>query len=81
MLFAACQCCVRVHDVAGHTIKGVSVLYESLIALGVWGDIGLCQLGRSLLSHMCLLEGLGEASHRLVLPLALAFVVLLHAVS
>ena len=57
------------------------MLYKSLIALGVWGNIGLRKLACILLSHMCLLEGLGEAGHRHVLPLALASVVLLHAVS
>ena len=70
--------CERVHKVS--TSEGISMLYESLIAFGVGGHIGLLKLSCSLLSHMCLLEGLCEAGHRHVLPLTLGFVVLLHAV-
>lgn len=63
------------------TIEGISMLYKGLIALGVGGHVGLRKLGCSLLGHMCLLEGLCEAGYRHVLPLALASVVLLQAVS
>lgn len=57
------------------------MLYKSLGALFVWSLVGLCKLGLSMLSKVCLQKGFGETSDRHVVPLALAFVVLLHAVT
>ena len=59
------------------TIEGIFVFDEGLLALGVGGLIGLCQSAPSSLCHVRLVKGFGKAHHCHVLPLCLAFVVLL----
>ena len=55
------------------------MLDQNLFTFGVWSLVGLLQSSPGLLGSLSLLESLGKANHRHVLPfLALGFVVLLH---
>ena len=62
---------------SGHTCQSVGLGDQGFLTLGIMGNIGLCQTALCLLSHLGLLESLGKAGHRHVLPLLLASEVLL----
>ena len=71
------ECCSR--GIGRLTGQGIVVGNERLFALLVGGLVGLFQVLPALLGNLGLLEGISKGSHRNVLVLVLAFVVLLHS--